>query len=146
MELALNDVKNSLNKGDGGPFGACIVDSNGKVIAVAHNQVIKNNDPTAHAEIEAIRIASKKLNTYDLTGCIMYTTCMPCPMCLSAIIWANIKEVYYGCSKSDADDIGFRDKLIYDYINGTKKDILTLKELNHDECMQVFKEYKDTIY
>src|SRR5574344_2271709 len=146
MEIALNEVKNSLNKGDGGPFGACIIDNLGNVIATSHNHVIKNNDPTAHAEIEAIRLACKKLNTYNLKECVLYTTCMPCPMCLSAIIWANIKTVYYGCSSIDADNIGFRDKLIYEYLDGTKKDILTLKELNHDECLEVFKNYKYSIY
>lgn len=146
MEIALNEVNNSLNKGDGGPFGACIIDAKGNVIATSHNLVIKNNDPTAHAEIEAIRMASKKLNTYNLKGCILYTTCMPCPMCLSAIIWANITEVYYGCSSTDANKIGFRDKLIYDYLDGSQKDTLTLKEIDHDECLKVFNNYQDSIY
>ena len=107
----------------GGPFGACIV-KNGKIIGKASNRVIKNNDPTAHAEIEAIREACKTINSYDLSGCELYTSCYPCPMCLSAIIWANIKKVYYANTKDDASDIGFKDDAIYDFIKKGMKMIL----------------------
>ena len=96
--LALEGMKNK----EGGPFGAVIVDKNGNILSQGNNKVLKNNDPTAHAEIVAIRNACKKLNTFDLKDYILYSSCDPCPMCLSAIIWANIKEVYYGCTKEDA--------------------------------------------
>ena len=91
-----------IGGGEGGPFGAVIVNKNGEIISKANNKVIINNDPTAHAEIVAIRQACEKLNTYDLSNCVLYTSCEPCPMCLSAIIWANIKEVYNACTKKDA--------------------------------------------
>lgn len=135
----------ATNNQDGGPFGAVIIKSN-EVIAVCHNEVLKRKDPTAHAEIMAIRLASQKLNTYDLTGCVMYTTCEPCPMCLSAIIWSNIETVYYGSTRNDAFQIGFRDKAIYDYLNGTKTDLLNIKQLDSSECSKLFEQYKNTIY
>ena len=101
-ENAIEGIKNK----EGGPFGAVIVDKEGNIIANGNNKVIKNNDPTAHAEIIAIREACKKLNTYDLKDYILYTLCEPCPMCLSATIWANIKTIYYGCTRKDAEEIG----------------------------------------
>lgn len=132
----------SRNK-EGGPFGAVLVDKQGKVIAEANNQVLKTNDPTAHAEILAIRRACEKLGTYDLSGYVLYTSCEPCPMCLSSIIWANIKEVYFGCSKKDAAKIGFRDDMIYDYFSGKNQHILKTEQLNQKECLEVFKEYEE---
>lgn len=107
IELSIVNV----TKG-GGPFGAVIV-KNGKIIAEGINSVTKKNDPTAHAEIVAIRNASKKLKNFDLSGCEIYTTCEPCPMCLSAIYWANIDKIYYANTKKDAAKIGFRDDHIY---------------------------------
>ena len=107
------------------------------------NQVLKNNDPTAHAEVMAIRNACKKLNTYDLSNYILYTSCEPCPMCLSAIIWANIKNVYYGCTKEDAGNIGFRDDIIYQYLKGENEDLINLKQMDRDECIKAFEEYKN---
>ena len=98
MEIANNLAKDNLITNAGGPFGACVV-KDGEIIGKGSNNVLKNNDPTAHAEVVAIREACQKLNTYDLTGCTMYATCYPCPMCLSAIIWSNIKKVYYGNTK-----------------------------------------------
>ncbi len=93
-----------------------MVDHLGEVF-IASNTVLGSNDPTAHAEVNVIRQACRKKGTHDLSGCILYTTCYPCPMCLSACMWANIKEVYYGCSPQDAQAIGFRDDFIYRYIN-----------------------------
>lgn len=113
-------ARNTLQKDYGGPFGACVV-KDGKVISVGSNLVLKNNDPTAHAEIVAIRRACRKLKTYDLSGCELYATSYPCPMCLSAIIWANIKKVYYGTDLRDAEKIGFRDDFIYNFIKNDKK-------------------------
>ena len=111
MKIAKENAENGIANKEGGPFGAVIVDKSGNIISNGNNKVLKNNDPTAHAEIVAIREACKKLNTYDLSEYILYTSCEPCPMCLSAIIWANIKEVYYGCTKEDAGSIGFRDDI-----------------------------------
>ena len=137
-------VKENLIKEEGGPFGAVVV-KDGKIIGRGHNKVIKNNDPTAHAEIVAIREACKNIKTYDLTGCSIYTTCYPCPMCLSAIIWSNIKKVYYGNTKEDAADIGFRDEFIYEYIDKLSKGIddgtLKLKNINRSKTIKEFEEY-----
>ena len=143
MEKAKQNAENGILKKEGGPFGAIIVDKEGNIISNGNNQVLKNNDPTAHAEIVAIREACKKLNTYDLKNYTLYTSCEPCPMCLSAIIWANIKEVYYGCTKEDAGKIGFRDDIIYDYLNGKNKDIINLKQKDREECIKTFEEYKN---
>ncbi|MBO5850319.1 MAG: nucleoside deaminase [Paludibacteraceae bacterium] len=103
-------IKN-LEKG-GGPFGAVIV-KDGKVVALGMNRVTCNNDPTAHAEVMAIRKAAKKLKTFNLSGCEIYTSCEPCPMCLGAIYWARIDRIYYGNTKEDAAKIGFDDSFIY---------------------------------
>ena len=149
MRIAKEAAEKGIFKKEGGPFGAVIVDEKGNIVARGNNKVIAKKDPTAHAEIEAIRSACKKLNTYDLSNCTIYTSCEPCPMCLSAIIWANIKKVYYGCTADDAEDIGFKDDMIYDYIKGKNKDLLKLKEIDRDECMKTFEEYKKhdgTIY
>ena len=149
MELAKQNAEEGLKRGDGGPFGVVIVDKKGNVISNGNNQVIKRNDPTAHAEIVAIREACEKLNTYDLSDYILYSSCEPCPMCLSAIIWSNIKEVYYGCTKEDAGEIGFRDDMIYDYLKGNHADLIHLKKMDREECLETFKKYKDlggTIY
>lgn len=146
MELGIEEARKTMNEGFGGPFGAVIVDSNNNVIAVASNTVLKDNDPTAHAEINAIRKACKKLNTHDLTGYKIYATGYPCPMCLSAIIWANIKEVYYGTDLKDAEKIGFRDQKIYDFINKKDLTLLNVEQIKHDECLKLFLEYNNKIY
>ncbi len=142
MKIAKDLSENNLKTKAGGPFGACIV-KDGKIIGKGSNQVIKNNDPTAHAEIIAIREACKNINSYDLSGCQLYTSCYPCPMCLSAIIWSNIKEVYYGNTKEDAANIGFRDDYIYEFIknNNTDSFVLNLECINRDETIKVFEEY-----
>ena len=154
MELAIDLSKKNLKSHHGGPFGAVVV-KDGKIIGRASNSVLKNNDPTAHAEIMAIRDACKKIKSYDLSGCELYTSCYPCPMCLAAIIWSNIDVVYYGNTKKDAAKIGFRDDFIYEYLKtlanakqNTK--ILKLKSLNHQEAKKVFdifeKQKNKTIY
>lgn len=137
---ALKEAENGVISNDGGPFGAVITDKFGNIIAKGHNMVLKNTDPTSHAEIVAIRKACNKLNTIDLSNYILYTTCEPCPMCLSAIIWSNIKEVYYACTKKDADDIGFRDNDIYEFIKGNNK-LIELKQVNREECIGLMKKY-----
>lgn len=147
MEVAIDLSDDNFDKNYGGPFGACVV-KDGKIIGKGFNRVIKDMDPTAHAEIIAIRNACKTLKTHDLSGCELYTSCYPCPMCLSAIIWANIKKVYYGNTKEDAKDIGFRDDFIYEYMNKISnnredKKVLNLREMNREEALEVFKRYEE---
>ncbi len=147
MEVAIDLSDDNFDKEYGGPFGACVV-KDGEIVGKGINRVIKNMDPTAHAEIVAIRNACKKLGTHDLSGCEIYTSCYPCPMCLSAIIWANIKKVYYGNTKEDAADIGFRDDFIYDYLDKLSDDkmnkrVLNLKSMNREEAQEVFKRYNE---
>ena len=138
MKVAKELSDQNLISNAGGPFGACIV-KEGKIIGKGSNHVLLNNDPTAHAEIMAIRDACKNINTYDLSGCEIYTSCYPCPMCLSAIIWANIKTVYYGNTKEDAANIGFRDDFIYDYIrNSDNSDLLNIIQIDRDETIKSF--------
>ncbi len=143
MKLAKQNAEKGILNNEGGPFGAIIIDKDGNIISNGNNQVLKKNDPTAHAEIVAIRDACKKLNSYDLKDYTLYTSCEPCPMCLSAIIWANIKEVYYGCTKEDAGNIGFRDDIIYDYLKGKNKDLINLKQVDREECIKTFEKYKN---
>ncbi len=143
MMMAIEEARRTMNEDKGGPFGAVITDLDGNVISVASNLVLESHDPTAHAEVMAIRKASEKLGTHDLSKCILYATGYPCPMCLSAIIWANIRKVYYGTNLREAEEIGFRDDFIYEYLNGKNKDILDIEGLCHDECKELFNEYKD---
>lgn len=146
MELANKNAEIGVSKNEGGPFGAVIVDENNNIIATGNNKVLLQNDPTAHAEIVSIRAACKKLNTYDLTGMTIYTSCEPCPMCLSAIIWSNISTVYFACTKNDAANIGFRDDAIYEYLKGSNKSLLNLTQIDRLECLELFKNYNKTIY
>ena len=143
----INDIieemtQSSLEFKVGGPFGA-VVYKDGKIVGKGVNRVVGNNDPTAHAEIQAIRNACQNLKTFDLTGCELYATGYPCPMCMSAIIWANIKEVYYGCKKEDAGKIGFRDDIIYEYLKGKNKDLIHLINLDRNDCVETFEKYKN---
>ena len=143
MKLAIEEARRTMNENKGGPFGAVITDKDGNIISVASNLVLESHDPTAHAEIMAIRKASEILGTHDLSECILYATGYPCPMCLSAIVWANIKKVYYATNLTDAEEIGFRDDFIYKYLNGENKDILELINICHDEAIELFNEYKN---
>ena len=141
MRIAIEQANKSLEEKDGGPFGAVIV-KDGKVIAKGHNQVIASHDPTAHAEIQVIREAAKKLNNFDLSGCEIYTTSEPCPMCYSAIHWARIDKIYYGCTKEDAAEIGFDDALIYEVLQGKKKHARLAKEqVDREPCLVPFKKW-----
>lgn len=131
-----------VNEG-GGPFGAVIV-KDGEIIASAYNQVTLKNDPTAHAEVGAIRIAGEKLKTFDLSGCEIYTSCEPCPMCLGAIYWAHIDKMYYGNTKKDAKDIGFDDSFIYEELELTPENRrLKSKQLLHNEALKGFKAWEN---
>lgn len=145
MKVAKELSDENLKTNVGGPFGACIV-KDGKIIGKGLNHVLEKNDPTAHAEIMAIREACKNIGSYDLSGCELYTSCYPCPMCLSAIIWANIKKVYYGNTKKDAAKIGFRDDDIYTYISKLADNIddnntLCLECLDREETIETFNDY-----
>lgn len=145
MNLAIEKARETMNKNIGGPFGAAILDSEGKIIAVNSNRVLVDHDPTAHAEITAIREACEKLGTHDLSGCVMVATGYPCPMCLGAMIWANIKKCYYGCRPKDAEEIGFRDDFIYEFIKGdcSEVEVLEFNEVQREQCLQLFKEYHE---
>lgn len=147
MKIAKELANKNLETNAGGPFGACIV-RDGKIIGKGSNRVLLDNDPTAHAEIMAIREACQNLKTYDLSNCELYTSCYPCPMCLSAIIWSNIKIVYYGNTKEDANNIGFRDDFIYEYIsklaqNKQDTNILELKSMDREETIKEFDKFKN---
>ena len=144
MKKAIEESKANLSNSykSGGPFGAVIV-KDGEIVSSSHNTVIESNDPTAHAEVNAIRSACKKLNTHDLSGCILYTSAEPCPMCLSAIIWSNIKIVYYANTKKDADEIGFRDDVIYEYLKGNNEQLIEVRHVESEEALEVFKEFKN---
>lgn len=140
MEEALKEAYTGIENGHGGPFGSVVV-KEGKIVGRGHNRVLYKKDPTCHGEMEAIRDACQNLNTHDLSGCELYTTAEPCPMCLGAILWANIKTVYYGCNRMDTDSIGFRDDIFYEYLNG-KTELLEMSELSRTECLQLFERYQ----
>ena len=143
FKLASEATIEGMKKGHGGPFGAVVV-KNGKIIGEGWNQVTSANDPTAHAEVSAIRSACKNLNHFELDGAEIYTSCEPCPMCLAAIYWARIEKIYYANTRKDAADIQFDDDLIYQEI---PKDIsqrkIEMKQLLRDEAHQVFKEWEN---
>ena len=140
MKEALKEANEGIKAGDGGPFG-CVIVKDGLIVGRGHNRVILKRDPTCHGEMEAIRDACKTLGTYDLAGCVLYTTAEPCPMCLGAILWANIRQVYFGCNRLDSDGIGFRDEVFYKYLKG-EEDILSLAEFGKKECLELFEAYK----
>lgn len=144
MKKAIRRAKTTMNANIGGPFGAAILDKKGQLIAVASNSVLHTHDPTAHAEMNALRLAGKKLKTHDLSGCTLVTTTFPCPMCLGAIVWANVKHVVYGCKPEDAASIGFRDDFIYDFFKQNLKNeqIVTFKNQNREDCLVLFEEYQ----
>ena len=133
LELSIENVKNG-----GGPFGAVIVKGD-EVVATGVNRVTANCDPTAHAEVSAIREAARKLGTFDLSGCEIYTSCEPCPMCLGAIYWAHLDKMYYGNTKADAKEIGFDDSFIYDELELKPENRKLYSEnLLHNEAIKAF--------
>ena len=140
MFLAIEEATNGIRNGEGGPFGSVIV-KDGKVVGKGHNQVVLNNDATCHGEMQAIRNASKNLGTFDLSGCEIYTTGEPCPMCLGAILWANISKVYYGFNIIDTEEIGFRDNKFYNMTKEEKAEFIS--ELDREECLKLYEEYKN---
>ena len=133
IELSIN----SANK-DGGPFG-CIIVKNNKIIAEGSNKVTALNDPTAHAEIVAIREACKKLNVFNLSGCDLYSSCEPCPMCLAAIYWSHIDNIFYANTRDDAKKINFDDSFIYSEFSKKIEDRkIPIKQMLRDEALKVF--------
>jgi len=142
MRLALEEARIGIENDDGGPFGAVIV-RDGKVISKAHNEVLKRNDPTAHAEILAIREASSILERFDLSTCEIYSTSEPCPMCFSAIFWARIKRLVYGTTRVDVAEIGFDDSLIYQVIKGeAETEQMEMVSMDREGCREVLKEWR----
>ena len=138
IRLSIENVK----KG-GGPFGAVIA-CDGKIVATGVNRVTAKHDPTAHAEVNAIRAASRKLKTFDLSGCEIYTSCEPCPMCLGAIYWAHLDKIYYANNKTDAAEIGFDDSFIYEEMALKPSDRRKPSEnLLRDEAIKAFKNWRD---
>lgn len=142
MAEAIKLSRESVKKG-GGPFGAVIV-KNGKIIAGTNNKVTESNDPTAHAEVSAIRIASKKLETFDLSGCEIYTSCEPCPMCFGAIYWARLDKLYFANTKVDAKNIGFDDSFIYQEIAlPYKKRSIPNIQISREQALEAFKDWEN---
>ena len=142
MREAIRLARNGMDHNEGGPFGAIVV-QDGVIIGLGNNRVTSTNDPTAHAEVVAIREACRHLNTFQLTDCVIYTSCEPCPMCLGAIYWARPKAVYFACTKSDASVIGFDDSFIYKelYLDFQQRKIPMIPLLR-EEALTVFKAWQ----
>ncbi|MCZ4222045.1 nucleoside deaminase [Pedobacter rhodius] len=139
MRLAVELSVQNVSECVGGPFGAVVV-KDGKIVAKSANKVTSTNDPTAHAEVSAIRLACTALNTFDLSGCVIYTSCEPCPMCLGAIYWSRIETIYYANTKADAAHIGFDDKFIYEELDKPMEQrTLPVVQMLRDEAMEAFK-------
>src|ERR1700754_4899378 len=144
MQMAIDLAEYNVQEGQGGPFGAVIV-KDGMVLARSANKVVPNNDPTAHAEVSAIRLACQELGTFSLAGCEIYTSCEPCPMCLGAIYWARIDKIYYANTKADAAAIGFDDHFIYDEIDKKMESRkLSFTQLLRTEALSAFKLWETT--
>ncbi|HQU86833.1 MAG TPA: nucleoside deaminase [Pyrinomonadaceae bacterium] len=141
MRRAIELAQTGIDKGDGGPFG-CVIVKNGEIVGEGNNKVTSTNDPTAHAEVVAIRNACQNLQTFQLDDCIIYTSCEPCPMCLGAIYWARPKQIFYACNKSDAAKIEFDDQFIYEEIElpTEERHIKTVNFLR-DEGLKVFENW-----
>lgn len=140
MQIAIQEAREGISNGDGGPFGTAIV-RDGVLIASGHNHVLAYNDPTCHGEVDAIRKACKRLGTFDLTGCELYTTGEPCHMCLCACMWANISKIYYGCTIADNEIIGFRDSKFDQIFGGRDKLGDYMTEIDREACLRLFQDY-----
>lgn len=142
MEMAIHLSEENIDNG-GGPFGAVIV-KNGEVIATGTNRVVPNSDPTAHAEVMAIRSACEKLGTFQLDGCTVYSSCEPCPMCLSALYWAGVDRICYGNTKDDAKAINFDDSFIYDQLELAYEDrSIKCEHFMRNNALRAFRKWKD---
>ena len=143
MQAAVDLARRGMREGRGGPFG-CVIVKDGKIIAEGNNSVLTHNDPTAHAEVVAIRNACKALNDFQLTGCEIYTSCEPCPMCLGAIYWARPSKVYFANTREDAAAIGFDDSFIYNELKVPfDARAIEIVHLDSEDAKQVFREWND---
>ena len=142
MKRANELAKYSMDNNKGGCFGSVIV-KDGVIVGEGYNTVTADNDPTRHGEINAIKNTCKNMSTFDLSGCELYTSAYPCPMCLGAIMWANIKTVYYGATAQDTGNIGFRDDFMYEWLNNKNEDSLRLIEMDRKECVEVQRMWLD---
>ncbi|HMM10797.1 MAG TPA: nucleoside deaminase [Bacteroidales bacterium] len=142
MLEAIRLAGENIISGEGGPFGAIVV-KDGKIVGIGRNKVTSSNDPTAHAEVVAIRDACRNLNTYSLEGCVIYSSCEPCPMCLSAIYWSRISGLFYAATRLDAADAGFDDAYLYEQISlDPESRSLPAKKLHREQALKVFNEWK----
>ena len=145
MKEAIHVALNGMNQNEGGPFG-CVIVKDGKIIGRGNNKVTSTNDPTAHAEVIAIREACKSLNSFQLEGCELYTTCEPCPMCLGAIYWARPEKVYFGSNHMDAANIGFDDEFIYKEIPlPYDKRSIPFEQLGRDFALEPFQKWMEKL-
>lgn len=139
MEQAVQLSRRHMEEGQGGPFG-CVVVKDGVVVGRGWNSVLGNNDPTAHAEVVAIRDACRNLNTYQLTGCVIYTSCEPCPMCMGAIYWSRPDKVFYANTRADAAETGFDDSFIYDELcRPLEQRKIPMEALDKTQALEVFR-------
>ncbi len=143
MQEAIDLSKQGMANNEGGPFG-CVIVKGDEIVGRGNNKVSSANDPTAHAEVTAIRDACKNLGTFQLTGCEIYTSCEPCPMCLGAIYWARPKLVYYANNRQDAADIGFDDSMIYEEMTVSIEDRkIPILSLGREKAIKVFQQWKE---
>lgn len=143
MQEAIALSLKGMTNNEGGPFGAVVV-KDGKIVGRGNNRVTSTNDPTAHAEVMAIRDACKNLNSFQLDGCVLYTSCEPCPMCLGAIYWARPDRLVYACTRHDAAAVNFDDAFIYDEIKAPiKKRQIKTEQVSRDEALVVFKKWQE---
>jgi len=141
MRAAIAESKQGMDNNEGGPFGAVIV-KDGIIIGKGNNKVTSENDPTAHAEVSAIRDACKKISNFDLSGCEIYTSCEPCPMCLAAIYWARIDTIYYANTKKDAAEINFDDAFFYEELDKPiDQRSIPMKQMMRGEAITVFQSW-----
>lgn len=144
MHRAIQLAEKGMKNGSGGPFGAVVV-KDGEIIGEGYNSVISSSDPTAHAEVLAIREACRKLNSFQLEGCAIYTSCEPCPMCMGAIYWARLQKVFYASTREDAAEIQFDDQFIYEeFEKPKKKRQIDFQNLMREEALPLFKKWKET--
>jgi len=143
MDRAIDLARIGMNQNHGGPFG-CVIVKDEQIVGEGHNRVTTSNDPTAHAEVVAIRDACKHLGTFQLTGCDVYTSCEPCPMCLGALYWARPDRIFYAANRNDASDAGFDDSFIYDEISVPAPErSITTNSLNRDKALKLFDEWEE---
>lgn len=138
MNEAIKLAEMNIITMNGGPFGAVVV-KDGKIVGRSGNKVLQNNDPTAHAEVQAMRDAGHNLGTFDLSDCVLYTSCEPCPMCLLASLWGNVKEIYYAATRVDAENAGFRDNHFYEMLKDDVKTGIHLKEAQNKAAQVMLK-------